>query len=81
MSDVVVIVSPHLDDAVLSAASQLLRPGARVVTVCAGEPPAGTPLAYWDRLTGADDPSNGCATATSRTPRHWPSSVSGAPTG
>jgi LmbE family N-acetylglucosaminyl deacetylase len=53
----VVVVSPHLDDAVLSAASQLVRPGARVVTVCAGEPPAGTPPAVWDRLTGADDPA------------------------
>jgi LmbE family N-acetylglucosaminyl deacetylase len=51
----VVVVSPHLDDAVLSAAVQLMRPGARVVTVCAGAPPAGTPLGYWDRLTGAND--------------------------
>lgn len=48
-----VVVSPHMDDAVLSAAVQLMRPGARVVTACAGMPPEGTPLATWDRLTGA----------------------------
>lgn len=51
----VVVVSPHLDDAVLSAAAQLMRPGARVVTVFAGVPPEGTPPAEWDVLTGADD--------------------------
>jgi LmbE family N-acetylglucosaminyl deacetylase len=51
-----VIVSPHLDDAVLSAALQLMRPGARVVTVCTGEPPEGTPPAVWDRLTRASSP-------------------------
>jgi LmbE family N-acetylglucosaminyl deacetylase len=51
----VVVVSTHLDDAVLSAAVQLMRPGARLVTVCTGGPPAGAPLGYWDRLTGATD--------------------------
>ncbi len=50
-----VVVSPHLDDAVLSAAVQLLRPGAVVVTVFAGRPPEGTPPAWWDVLTGATD--------------------------
>lgn len=50
-----VVVSPHLDDAVLSAAVQLTRPGARLVTVCAGLPPAGAQLGEWDRLTGAAD--------------------------
>jgi LmbE family N-acetylglucosaminyl deacetylase len=50
-----VVVSPHLDDAVLSAAMQLMRPGARVVTVFAGLPPAGAVAGSWDRLTGAAD--------------------------
>lgn len=51
----VVVVSTHLDDAVLSAAGQLLRPGSRLVTACTGGPPDGAPLGYWDRLTGAAD--------------------------
>jgi LmbE family N-acetylglucosaminyl deacetylase len=51
----VVVVSPHLDDAVLSASAQLIRPGARLVTGCAGLPPAASPLGDWDRLTGAAD--------------------------
>jgi LmbE family N-acetylglucosaminyl deacetylase len=50
-----VVLSPHLDDAVLSAAVQLMRPGARVITVFAGRPPEGTALGAWDRLTGATD--------------------------
>lgn len=50
-----VVVSPHLDDAVLSAAVQLMRPGAHLVTVCTGAPPEGTPPADWDQLTGAAD--------------------------
>jgi LmbE family N-acetylglucosaminyl deacetylase len=50
-----VVVSPHLDDAVLSAAVQLMRPGAHLVTVCTGAPPEGTPPADWDQLTGATD--------------------------
>jgi LmbE family N-acetylglucosaminyl deacetylase len=50
-----VVVSPHLDDAALSAAVQLLRPGARVITVFAGLPPEGTASGAWDRLTGATD--------------------------
>jgi LmbE family N-acetylglucosaminyl deacetylase len=53
MSSDIVVVSPHLDDAVLSASLQLLRPGARLVTVCTAEPPAAAPLGEWDRLTGA----------------------------
>jgi LmbE family N-acetylglucosaminyl deacetylase len=51
----VALLSPHLDDAVLSAWSVLRRPAAvTVVNICAGIPPAGlgTP---WDRLTGARD--------------------------
>jgi LmbE family N-acetylglucosaminyl deacetylase len=50
-----VVVSPHLDDAVLSAAVQLMRPDAHLVTVCTGAPPRGTPPADWDQLTGATD--------------------------
>lgn len=50
-----VVVSAHLDDAALSAAVQLMRPGARAITVFAGRPPVGTPLGSWDRLTGATD--------------------------
>jgi LmbE family N-acetylglucosaminyl deacetylase len=53
--DGIVVVSTHLDDAVLSAAYQLMRPGSRLVTVCTGDPPAGAPPGYWDRLTGATD--------------------------
>ncbi|AJC53644.1 hypothetical protein GZL_01040 [Streptomyces sp. 769] len=45
--------SPHMDDAVLSAAACLLRPGTEVVTVFAGPPPSATGLTHWDRLTRA----------------------------
>ena len=48
-----VVISAHLDDAVLSAFSAI-TPGSTVVTVLAGPPPAGT-LGSWDALTGADD--------------------------
>jgi LmbE family N-acetylglucosaminyl deacetylase len=48
-----VVVSTHLDDAVLSVFS-VLGPGTTVVTVFAGFPPAGA-LTEWDRLTGATD--------------------------
>jgi LmbE family N-acetylglucosaminyl deacetylase len=51
----VVVISPHLDDAVLGAWSVLRRPGAvRVVNVCTAIPPEG-PAPPWDRLTGAAD--------------------------
>jgi LmbE family N-acetylglucosaminyl deacetylase len=51
----VAVLSPHLDDAVLSAWSVLRRPAAvTVVNVCAGVPPAG-PGTPWDALTGARD--------------------------
>jgi LmbE family N-acetylglucosaminyl deacetylase len=50
-----VVLSPHLDDAVLSTWSVLRRPGpVQVVNVCAAVPPAG-PAPPWDRLTGARD--------------------------
>ncbi|HEX8645495.1 MAG TPA: hypothetical protein VF715_01250 [Thermoleophilaceae bacterium] len=47
----VAVLSPHLDDAVLSAFSAL---PARVVNVCTGLPPAGV-LTSWDRICGATD--------------------------
>ena len=51
----VVILSPHPDDAVLSAWSVLTRDGdVRVLNVCAAVPPPG-PAPAWDRLTGARD--------------------------
>jgi LmbE family N-acetylglucosaminyl deacetylase len=50
-----VILSPHVDDAVLSCWSVLTGPGdVRVVNVFAGVPRAGT-LANWDRIMGATD--------------------------
>jgi LmbE family N-acetylglucosaminyl deacetylase len=50
-----VILSPHLDDAVLSTWSVLRRPGdVTVVNVCTGLPPAGTE-GFWDRITGMTD--------------------------
>jgi LmbE family N-acetylglucosaminyl deacetylase len=51
----VVVLSPHLDDALLSAWSVLSRPGeVRVVNVCSGVPRSGPPP-RWDQLTGATD--------------------------
>jgi LmbE family N-acetylglucosaminyl deacetylase len=51
----VVVLSPHLDDAVLSAWSVLRRPRElQVVNVCSGLP-RGDLLSPWDRLTGATD--------------------------
>jgi len=53
----VAILSPHLDDAVLSCWHLVDSPlGVTVVNVFAGSPPAGTPTPWWDRLTGASDP-------------------------
>src|SRR4051812_5407345 len=47
------VVSPHLDDAVLGCGQLLFRqPGATVVTVFAGRPPAGTALTEWDAASG-----------------------------
>jgi LmbE family N-acetylglucosaminyl deacetylase len=50
----VVIVSPHLDDAVLGCGQLMAAwPGATVVTVFAGNPPAyPTPQREWDRQSG-----------------------------
>ncbi len=49
-----IVFSPHLDDGVLSASAQLARPGATLLTVFGGVPPADTRPGTWDRLTGAD---------------------------
>jgi LmbE family N-acetylglucosaminyl deacetylase len=51
------VVSPHLDDAVLSCFA-LMRAArtATVITVFAGLPPVGTQPAFYDRLTGSADP-------------------------
>ena len=51
------VVSPHLDDAVLSCFA-LMRAArtATVITVFAGLPPVGTQPAFYDRLTGSTDP-------------------------
>lgn len=52
-----VILSPHLDDAVLSCWHLLSGPGeVRVINVFDGAPPAGTPSPWWDTITGAHDP-------------------------
>lgn len=52
-----VILSPHPDDAVLSLWHLLTGPGeVRVINVFGGAPAAGSPLGWWDRLTGARDP-------------------------
>jgi LmbE family N-acetylglucosaminyl deacetylase len=54
----VVVLSPHLDDAVLSAWSVLRSAAAvMVVNVCAAVPPAG-PTPPWDHLTRARDPAS-----------------------
>lgn len=55
----VVVVSPHLDDAVLSIGATLhalAQSGAdvRVVTVFAGDPERSTPPSYWDAERGVD---------------------------
>ena len=49
------VLSAHLDDAVLSCGGRL-GPGSTVVTLFAGRPPRGT-LAEWDVRTGATDSS------------------------
>jgi LmbE family N-acetylglucosaminyl deacetylase len=53
LPELCVVVSPHLDDAVFSMGGWLLAHGQRlrVVTLCAGEPSAGS-LSSWDRRCG-----------------------------
>ena len=51
-----VIMSPHLDDAVLSCWHLLCGPGdVGVINVFAGSPPPGSAPSWWDRATGATD--------------------------
>lgn len=49
----IVAVSPHLDDAALSASVRLQGVGATVLTVFAGRPASGLTASLWDRVTGA----------------------------
>ena len=49
----IVAVSPHLDDAALSASVWLHGVNATVLTVFAGMPATGFTTSLWDRLTGA----------------------------
>jgi LmbE family N-acetylglucosaminyl deacetylase len=47
------VVSPHLDDAVLGCGERLAaHPGAVVLTVFAGRPPAAMPITEWDAAAG-----------------------------
>lgn len=51
-----VILSPHLDDAVLSCWHLLCGPGdVGVINVFAGVPPPGSGASWWDQATGATD--------------------------
>jgi LmbE family N-acetylglucosaminyl deacetylase len=57
VASAVVILSPHLDDAVLSCWTLLAREReVTVINVFSGVPSADLPLSPWDRLTGAGDP-------------------------
>jgi len=49
------ILSPHLDDAVLSCFAEVLA-GARVITIYSGVPSAEAPVNGWDRTCGFDSP-------------------------
>jgi LmbE family N-acetylglucosaminyl deacetylase len=49
----IVGVSPHLDDAALSATAALSGGGATIVTVFTALPAPDRPTSWWDRLTGA----------------------------
>lgn len=49
----IMAVSPHLDDAALSATAALAGRDATVVTLFTAVPPADLPVSWWDRLTGA----------------------------
>lgn len=50
-----VVVSTHLDDAVMSASARLMAGDVEVLTVFAGLPAEGGDVPWWDRLTGATD--------------------------
>lgn len=56
MNRAIVILSPHLDDAVLSCWHVLEGPGdVVVVNVFAGVPPPGSDTGWWDRTSGNGD--------------------------
>ncbi len=49
----IVVVSPHLDDAALSASASIGQHDATVLTVFSALPPPDLPVTSWDQLTGA----------------------------
>lgn len=49
------IISPHPDDAVLSATAAILTARTSVLTVFCGVPSRDTPMSEWDRICGASD--------------------------
>ena len=52
-SDTMLVLSPHLDDAVFGCGDALAaRPGSTVVTLFAGSPPPPQPLTRWDEAAG-----------------------------
>lgn len=52
------ILSPHLDDAVLSCWHLLSSPGeVAVLNICTAAPPTGAPAAFWDLLNDGHDPA------------------------
>lgn len=53
MTEAVLILSPHLDDAVFSAAWRLMTGDVHVITVFAGLPSRNQPHGDWDKLTRA----------------------------
>ncbi|WP_327096050.1 PIG-L family deacetylase [Nocardia vinacea] len=50
-----IVVSPHLDDAVLSSTWPILHHSAQVLTVFAGAPDPGSPIGWWDAKNGVKD--------------------------
>lgn len=52
-----VVLSPHLDDAVLSCFAQLTLGAARVITIFAGVPSEAAPATGWDRVCGFESPA------------------------
>jgi LmbE family N-acetylglucosaminyl deacetylase len=53
VTDRLIVVSPHLDDAVLGCGHLLAqRPGAVVITVFAGRPPRRERVTPWDAAAG-----------------------------
>ncbi len=62
VSSPIAVLSPHLDDAVLSCWGLLDGPGeVLVVNVFAGVPPDGAPRGWWDALANSGDPRDAMA--------------------